>query len=53
VDLLPHLPGIKLDNYIASLKRVNPNPKYFAVSAVNGQGLDEWASWLQEKKTHA
>ena len=50
VDLLPHLPGIKLDNYVASLRRVNPNPKFIAVSAVNGQGLDEWASWLKEKK---
>ncbi len=53
VDLLPHLPGIKLDNYVASLRRVNPNPKYIAVSAVNGQGLDEWASWLKDKKLHA
>jgi hydrogenase nickel incorporation protein HypB len=49
-DLLPHLPGIRLENYVASLKRVNPNPNYIAVSAVSGEGLDAWIAWLESKK---
>jgi hydrogenase nickel incorporation protein HypB len=50
IDLLPHLPGIKLENYVASLARVNPNLEHIALSTVNGQGLDEWTSWLVEMK---
>jgi hydrogenase nickel incorporation protein HypB len=50
VDLLPHLPGVKLENYVASLKRVNPHPRYMAVSAVNEQGIDEWVQWLGEQR---
>ena len=50
VDLLPHLPGVKLENYIASLARVNPKPRYIAVSAVNGDGLTEWSKWLEARR---
>ncbi len=50
IDLLPHLPGIKLENYVASLSRVNPNPKCIALSAVSGQGLEEWTQWLVDIK---
>ena len=50
VDLLPHLPGVKLDSYIQSLSRVSPNPSYIAVSTVNGQGLGQWTDWLAQRK---
>ena len=50
-DLLPHLPGVKLDNYIQALARVSPNPSYIAISTVNGQGLEQWRSWLEERRS--
>jgi hydrogenase nickel incorporation protein HypB len=49
-DLLPHLPGIQLDNYIDSLARVSPKPKYMSISTVTGQGLEQWTSWLAERR---
>ncbi len=50
LDLLPHLPGVRLESYLASLARVNPNPKHMAVSTVSGQGMDQWVKWLTEQK---
>jgi hydrogenase nickel incorporation protein HypB len=50
IDLLPYLPGIKLDNYIAALCRVNPNPRYISLSTVANQGLEQWVAWLAERK---
>ena len=50
VDLLPHLPGVQLDNYVHALSRVNPNPTYISISAVNGQGLEQWQSWLEKRR---
>jgi len=50
VDLLPHLPGVKLENYVASLARVNPKPKFIAVSTVNGEGISQWAEWLTARR---
>ncbi len=50
VDLLPYLPGVQLDNYIQALSRVNPNPTYISMSAVNGQGLEEWQFWLEQRR---
>jgi hydrogenase nickel incorporation protein HypB len=50
VDLLPHLPGVKLENYVASLKRVNPNPRYMTLSSLSAQGMNDWVQWLQEQK---
>lgn len=51
VDLLPHLPSVSLENYVTSLKRVMPQPRYLALSAVTGQGLDQWSDWLTETKS--
>jgi hydrogenase nickel incorporation protein HypB len=50
VDLLPHLPNVKLDNYVKALSRVNPNPSHIAMSAVSGQGLEQWIDWLAQRK---
>jgi hydrogenase nickel incorporation protein HypB len=50
VDLLPHLPEISLDRIVDSLRQVMPDPKYIAVSARTGQGIDEWAMWLREQE---
>jgi hydrogenase nickel incorporation protein HypB len=50
IDLLPHLPGIKLENYVSALARVNPDPRHVAVSAVSGEGIDNWLDWLAQQK---
>ena len=50
IDLLPHLPGVKLENYVAALSRVSPKPNHIALSTVSGQGLEEWTSWLAQRK---
>ncbi len=50
IDLLPYLPGIKLDNYVASLRRVNPKPHFISISTVTGEGLEQWTSWLTQRR---
>ena len=50
VDLLPYLPDISLDRIVDSLRRVMPDPKFIAISARTGQGIDQWIAWLQEQE---
>jgi len=50
IDLLPYLPDISIDRIVDSLRRVMPNPKYLAVSARTGEGVDEWIAWLAEQE---
>jgi hydrogenase nickel incorporation protein HypB len=50
IDLLPHLPDISLDRIVDSLRRVMPDPKYCAVSARTGEGIDRWIGWLSEQE---
>jgi hydrogenase nickel incorporation protein HypB len=47
VDLLPHLPEVRLERIVASLARVNPTPKAIAFSARTGEGVGEWLAWLE------
>jgi hydrogenase nickel incorporation protein HypB len=49
IDLLPYLPDISIDRIVDSLRRVMPNPKYLAVSARTGEGVDGWIAWLAEQ----
>jgi len=51
IDLLPHLPDISLDRIVASLRQVMPEPRFIAVSAGTGVGIDEWVTWLQQQET--
>ena len=46
IDLLPHLPEVSLERIVDSLRQVMPNPKYLAVSARTGAGIEEWIGWL-------
>jgi hydrogenase nickel incorporation protein HypB len=50
IDLLPHLPNIRLERIVDSLSRVMPEPHHIAVSATTGDGIDTWVSWLREKE---
>jgi hydrogenase nickel incorporation protein HypB len=49
-DLLPHLPDISVERIVDSLRRVMPNPAYFAVSARTGEGIGSWVNWLHERE---
>ena len=46
VDLLPHLPLVDLERIRDALNRVMPKPTSIAVSAVTGEGIADWMSWL-------
>jgi hydrogenase nickel incorporation protein HypB len=50
IDLLPHLPEISLDRIVESLTQVMPHPRYIAVSARTGAGIDQWVAWLHERE---
>jgi hydrogenase nickel incorporation protein HypB len=47
VDLLPYLPGVDVGAIGGHLARVMPSPRMIAVSAVTGEGIDEWLAWLE------
>jgi hydrogenase nickel incorporation protein HypB len=47
VDLLPHLPWVRLETLVENLERVVPSGRWLAVSATSGEGLDAWLEWLQ------
>ena len=52
IDLLPHLPEISLARIVDALGRVMPEPRYIAVSARTGEGIDEWVNcWLRDQET--
>jgi hydrogenase nickel incorporation protein HypB len=45
-DLLPHVP-FDMDRAIANALSINPELEVFRVSALTGQGLDEWFDFLR------
>jgi hydrogenase nickel incorporation protein HypB len=47
VDLLPHLPNIDPARIVEALSRVMPESRVIRVSAVTGEGISEWAAWLE------
>lgn len=46
-DLLPHLPGVEMEEIVENLHRVTPEPRILPVSAVSGDGLEAWIDWLE------
>ena len=46
VDLLPHLPDVRVDAIVANLERVMPRPRWLLLSARTGDGVTQWLSWL-------
>ena len=50
IDLLPYvnISIKKLKNYAL---QVNPNLQFFEVSAITGEGMNEWYNWLKENLT--
>lgn len=45
-DLLPHLP-YDLPNCLEHIRSINGSMPVLRVSALSGEGLDEWTDWLQ------
>jgi hydrogenase nickel incorporation protein HypB len=46
IDLLPHLPEIRIEAIADALARVMPRPEFLPVSARTGAGMDRWIEWL-------
>jgi len=49
MDLLPHT-NFDVERVTGDMKRLAPEATTFAVSAIKGDGMDELADWLVEKK---
>lgn len=49
-DLLPHLPGVRMEALLDNLARVMPEPRTVFFSAVTGEGLPEWLDWLEKRQ---
>jgi hydrogenase nickel incorporation protein HypB len=50
VDLLPHLPQVRVDRIEDALQRVMPSARLLRFSAITGEGVKEWTAWLDEKR---
>jgi hydrogenase nickel incorporation protein HypB len=47
VDLLPHLPDVRLETIAEALGRVMPEPRMLPLSARSGEGVGAWIEWLE------
>jgi len=47
VDLLPHLPGFDIAALEDAVAQTMPSAELLKVSAVTGEGIDEWVTWLE------
>jgi hydrogenase nickel incorporation protein HypB len=50
LDLLAYL-DFDLDKFLRNLDAVNPGVERILTSAKTGQGVEEWCSWLEARKT--
>jgi len=50
VDLLRHLPHVKIDKIYDAISRVMPSPRVIQVSALDDTGFEEWLAWLETKR---
>jgi hydrogenase nickel incorporation protein HypB len=46
IDLLPHL-DFDLDKAIGYAKEINPDLRFFLTSALTGEGMDEWCTFVE------
>jgi len=52
IDLLPYL-TFNVPLCLEYARRINPNIKVILISAVTGEGMDEWLGWLERGLTLA
>jgi hydrogenase nickel incorporation protein HypB len=50
IDLLPHVP-FSVDRCLAYARQVNPQIRVIQVSALRGDGLEEWYDWIRQQAT--
>lgn len=48
IDLLPHLPDVRVSVIADALAHVMPRPAYIPLSARTGEGIDRWIHWLEQ-----
>ena len=48
IDLLPHLPDVRVSVIADALAHVMPRPAYIPISARTGEGMDRWLHWLEQ-----
>lgn len=48
IDLLPYV-DFDLDRYAGDVRRVSPRARLMALSAVTGEGVDQWCDWLTDR----
>jgi hydrogenase nickel incorporation protein HypB len=48
IDLLPYVP-FDVEKSVAFAKEINPELRFFFVSALSGEGLDTWIGFLREE----
>jgi hydrogenase nickel incorporation protein HypB len=53
IDLLPHLPDVRMDAIADALGRVMPRAAFLAISARTGQGMPAWVAWLADVRRAA
>lgn len=47
-DLLPYVP-FSVEAVTKDARDINPTLEVITISSLNGQGIDEWCNWLQQK----
>jgi hydrogenase nickel incorporation protein HypB len=52
IDLLPHVP-VDLDKLLYNLDAVHPGVPRMLMSALTGEGVDEWRDWLVDRAARA
>jgi hydrogenase nickel incorporation protein HypB len=48
MDLLPYAP-FDVNRFLDGVRQVNPALRVIQVSALRGDGLDEWYRWVREQ----
>ena len=50
IDLLRHLPHVKVEKIHDALSRVMPEPRAIALSSLDDAGFSEWLAWLEARR---
>jgi len=48
IDLMPYL-DFNMDYFLKGLEMLNPGLENFQISAKTGEGVDQWAGWIESK----